>query len=78
MLGLVYTDGAWGIVVLNCKVDPCGLPMPSALFMVNCTHTYLLYVCVSVVCVCVAVWSCWSTQYTVTACCLGLIFIDKL
>ena len=55
-----------------------GLPMPQgALFMVNCTCMYVrAYMCEFSFCV--AVWSCWSTQHTVTACCLGLIFIDKL
>ena len=56
-----------------------GLPMPQgSLFMVNCTCMYVrAYMCEF--CFCVAVWSCWSTQHTVTvACCLGLIFIDKL
>ena len=55
-----------------------GLPIPQgALFMMNGTCMYVCtYMCEC--CFCVAVWSCWSTQYTMTACCLGLIFVDKL
>ena len=77
MLGLVYMDDAWNIVVLNCKGGPLWASNAKCAVYGE-LYTYLLYVCVSVVCDCVAVWSCWSTQYTVTACCLGLIFVDKL
>ena len=42
MLGLVYTDGAWSIVVLTCNGWAMCFSMPqSMLFMVNCTHTLI-------------------------------------
>ena len=47
------------------KVEPCGASNAPGCAVYGELFTYLLYVCVSVVCECVAVCSCWSTQYTV-------------
>ena len=53
MLGLVYMDDVWSMWCSIVKVEPCGASNAQGCTVYVELYTYLLYVCVSVVCVCV-------------------------